>query len=373
MVHVVIDTSILRQDPARRKASSKALEQLCRTNLVTLHLPEMVKREFLTHRIPELSASFGKVLGDLSKVKRLDLAAESELELSAMSERVAEMKGEYEDKVEAEFEEWLGVIGASQVVVAPDHTAKVLDGYFSGAPPFAKVKNRQDIPDAFILEAVRDVAAERGDVHVVAADGALSTACAEISGVVVHNSLDDFIDLDILYEGLQDTFARAFFDDIIALLEAEPRILTDPIELGLQTELYYRTVRGDAIPEIDNEANVTYVENVEDFEFGFSSASYYGNGRIVIDFECWADATLEYWMERSEFFASGRSDVSPTGESNKYNMEVSESFRLRVLGQVEISVEPDSISAVDDIPATVRDAQVSIDRIDDVEVEDRYF
>jgi hypothetical protein len=79
----------------------------------------------------------------------------------------------------------------------------VLKSYFSGAPPFRQHKCREDIPDAFFLEAVRDVVTElqqahkrRANVHVVTSDNGLGIACQALPGVIRHTTLDEFTNCD---------------------------------------------------------------------------------------------------------------------------------------------------------------------------------
>jgi hypothetical protein len=46
MLHVIIDTSIYRNDPKRGKGSFRALTRLCEGGKIVLYIPAYVKGEF---------------------------------------------------------------------------------------------------------------------------------------------------------------------------------------------------------------------------------------------------------------------------------------------------------------------------------------
>ncbi len=50
MLHVVLDTSIYRQDPKREKSAFRALTRLCQGKKVKLHVPDFVRREFVSQQ-----------------------------------------------------------------------------------------------------------------------------------------------------------------------------------------------------------------------------------------------------------------------------------------------------------------------------------
>lgn len=49
MIHVLLDTSIYRSDPPRRRAAFQTLAALCEAGDITLHVASIVKREFVSH------------------------------------------------------------------------------------------------------------------------------------------------------------------------------------------------------------------------------------------------------------------------------------------------------------------------------------
>lgn len=50
-MHVAIDTSILDQDPQRKRAEFKALARLASAGEISIHIPDVVRKEFLSHQM----------------------------------------------------------------------------------------------------------------------------------------------------------------------------------------------------------------------------------------------------------------------------------------------------------------------------------
>jgi len=93
------------------------------------------------------------------------------------------------------FDNWIKRAGAQIVPVADQHGSKVLDRYFYGKLPFRSAKARQDLPDAFVLEAMVDLAKD-GPLLAVIHDKKLSEAVAQIERVTVFRDAKSVIESD---------------------------------------------------------------------------------------------------------------------------------------------------------------------------------
>lgn len=70
MFNVSLDTNILRDDPQRRGAPFRRLEELVEDGHVQLHLPEIVCREFVTGVATEYRRHINDGIGALKSVRR---------------------------------------------------------------------------------------------------------------------------------------------------------------------------------------------------------------------------------------------------------------------------------------------------------------
>lgn len=56
MLHVVLDTSVYRANPRRNSPPFRALTRLAHAGKVQIHLPDLVKREFLSQQYERVAA-----------------------------------------------------------------------------------------------------------------------------------------------------------------------------------------------------------------------------------------------------------------------------------------------------------------------------
>ncbi|MCG8650026.1 MAG: PIN domain-containing protein, partial [Pirellulales bacterium] len=86
--------------------------------------------------------------------------------------------------------------------VAEHHGTAVFEKYFAGTGCFSgQAKNRSDLPDAFIYEAVADViqgAGKDDEVVFVVKDGSLRTAVERDLGIRCFETVQDLMDDDLL-------------------------------------------------------------------------------------------------------------------------------------------------------------------------------
>ena len=73
MLHIVIDTSIYRTDPWRKKAASKAVERLAKAGKLKLHVPYFVKEEFISFARAEYENHVDKLQQEISRLQQKPL------------------------------------------------------------------------------------------------------------------------------------------------------------------------------------------------------------------------------------------------------------------------------------------------------------
>jgi hypothetical protein len=76
---------------------------------------------------------------------------------------------------------------------------------FQGTPPLKEVKNRNDIPDSFIVQSIYKLSSEtKEEVHVVAGDEKVRNAFSNMDSIFTYESLSEFIESDHIQRGLKD-------------------------------------------------------------------------------------------------------------------------------------------------------------------------
>jgi len=72
----------------------------------------------------------------------------------------------------------------------------VFDAYFNNHPPFGKESKKHEFPDAFALEAIKQVSLARGNaVYIVSDDGDMKSFCEKEDNFIHLEKVDDLIDL----------------------------------------------------------------------------------------------------------------------------------------------------------------------------------
>ena len=165
MLNIVIDTSVLRRDPFRRKVGFKTIERLAGASKIKLHFPDVVISEFSEHLVSEYGRQFevlGEHLGKLAKRTFTDSIKER---LQSFEREVSSLREEAVGNPRIEVREWAERLGATIHPISPSHGARVMRDYFNGSPPYKEKKSRQDIPDSFIWQSVLDLS-EQEDIYV---------------------------------------------------------------------------------------------------------------------------------------------------------------------------------------------------------------
>lgn len=109
----------------------------------------------------------------------------------------------------------------------------VFDAYFNAQPPFEKEAKKHEFPDAFALEAIKNISLERSySVYVISADGDMISFAEKEETFIPLNSIDQLIDLVVRNdEELSEPtiFADQIFEDLEATIIAQA---TEHLKLG---------------------------------------------------------------------------------------------------------------------------------------------
>ncbi|WP_455928826.1 PIN domain-containing protein [Pseudomonas fluorescens] len=99
--------------------------------------------------------------------------------------------------------------------------SRVFDSYFSVKAPFALGEKRKEFADAFVLEALKDFADERGHyVHVISSDRDMHRYAAENPRLLCDHTLDEFISavnhaVSVSPSAFADEVYSKFYDSVM--------------------------------------------------------------------------------------------------------------------------------------------------------------
>lgn len=135
--------------------------------------------------------------------------------------------------VNGKFHDLLELEHVEMVSVETVNPKTVFDAYFNAQPPFEKEAKKNEFPDAFALEAIKNISLERSySVYVISADGDMISFAEKEETFIPLNSIDQLIDLVVRNdEELSEPtiFADQIFEDLEATIIAQA---TEHLKIG---------------------------------------------------------------------------------------------------------------------------------------------
>ncbi len=231
------------------------------------------------------------------------------------------------------------------------HGQKVIDAYFDGDPPFAAIKNKKDFPDAYIWENIYDLINEVDILHVVCNDGGLKKACESQEKIEIYNNLDKFIKSDKCHEKLRDIYFEEKLPEIISILKTKIPFLKEQLDGILLNQLPGYTFEDYNIPDDNNEAMVSSVDEAGNLEIDFEKMEYYGEGFIVIPFRCNVEVYADYYIFKGDYYCLPEERIRDIGvfDHNDHYYRAEETFNLEIQGSLSIVFDISGITESEQI------------------------
>lgn len=369
MIHIVADTTVYRNDPKREKAAFKALARLAQGKHVTLHIPEIVRREFLSQEEAFLQTNAKSIEDALNNLSKRPMDAKGAAHLKKVADASAALGKKLEPSASTEFDAWVKSIHAKDHPIAPGHGAQVMDAYFAGTAPFKQKKNRNDIPDGFVWQAIQDLAKVHKPLYVVSNDGGITGPLQGNKDFIVFASLEDLIASASIQALLQKHYASANLSALLALLPGQIDYVENEIESSLVDEL-----AGMIVGSIDDdsEPTITNVDSPADLTIDPAEAIDHGSGLAVVPFSLKVECGIEFCIDKSAYYRmdeedSKRISVSPL---NDHRFSAEETRTVLVEGWLSVQVDPKKLQDEKIDQATLlkvlKDGKIKIDSIDEM-------
>ena len=335
MINAFFDTTALRSDKRRGSAAWKVVARLARLQKINLHLSDITLREFITSLQLDFDTALAKSSASLNDIRHLTI---DETTLDVLQSHVKSFAS-HRDNLAKEVQQWIEGVKAAVHPVTGAHGIAVVDAYFLGSPPFAHVKSRNDIPDAFIYQAILSLSARTKPLHVITADEHLSAAAKAIEGIVVHQSLKDFLqasDVAPLTERPDN------IDWFLTFVRSSKSTQNDEAIISqIESQLGGHEI--DDFRE-DCEATVTGYGEVRDLTFFADDAEEFGQGIIAVPFTAIAECEISFFAGRWEFYATGTLPSDAFAEDwNENVLRVEDTRDLLIKGTLTFEAGPDVV------------------------------
>ena len=374
MIHLVIDSTALRNDPARKKAGFRAVMGLAKIGKLKLHIPYVVKEEFLTQQIEEYHAGLSEITTNILKFGKKHLPDNTKALLDETKQGLMDLDQQLAEFARSDFEEWHTEMTAQMHPIDASHGGKVIDAYFGGQPPFREKKRRDDIPDAFIWQTVLDIAQQYGEVIVVSNDKGIKGASETHERVTAFPSIDEFISSDFCQSLLKEDQAKLTFQRLLSLVPKIKQKIEATIQDQVVDVLHGRTVTSEQILDDNNEGILLGIGSAEDIEIRTAEAEYYGEGLFVVPVEFSTDCEVSYAVFKMDFWtlSEERAEQISISELNKHYYDAEEEFSLRVEASISLDfatvVFESNDSTDEEVAQLGEDVDIAFDSIDKINV-----
>jgi hypothetical protein len=370
MLHVVVDTSIYRADPKRKKTAFRALTRLGRGHKIQLHIPHYVKREFLSQQCAAIAEAINAIERGAGDILRKSDQKKLEAYGRKTSKNARELLKDAEALANEEFSQWVRDTHAIEHPIDPAHAQRVTDDYFSGAPPFTSAKHRQDLPDSFIWQTALDLSRKHSPLHVIAADGAIYDSASQNNRMTPHKTLESFIQTPVCQTALKelmDKFVATNVERVKAELHRAHAGLAHMVERDIVNALHGRTVYDSRIPDDNNEAMILSVGAPGNLTFDFLGVEYYGASELGVPFTTAVECMLSYAIFKADYVTMSEQKTKhiSIGELNDHYFDAEEDYTVDVSGILSLTLD---IERLQDDDLTDNDIDDLINDADD-EVE----
>lgn len=189
---LIIDSTEFKQDRGLNKENLTLIRGLGKEKLVSIHIPWFVYKESSSSSVNDVKTELNTIMNQLKSFDRKGMDKEDYAKARNISEQVAVL---YDNMNASNEKLWIEFIKESNSILH-EYDAKdsisVFNAYFEGGKPFKSLKNREDIPDAFIYETIQKLA-KNTLVHLVSGDKNLREKCDGENNIVTHKGLDELL------------------------------------------------------------------------------------------------------------------------------------------------------------------------------------
>ena len=241
---IFLDTTELKAEPCRLSKSFAQLTQLAISGFVEIHFSRINISEIESWIAESIKKQEAMMLEAISKATNFGLSDQHFSTAQPLTIRSSDwFKKTAYDATDA-FHKWLKEIKAIVHEIDPSDGTNVMNAYFSGEPPFRQVKERDDIPDAFIWQSLNRLNGESEEIFFVSGDKVFRNRVNEhLKNLKVFNSLRDLFEqpqLIMLVDHWDAASKQAYTEALIEMIEAELDVQRTDIqtEVGHQIENY---------------------------------------------------------------------------------------------------------------------------------------
>jgi hypothetical protein len=321
---LIIDSSILKQIPKLNSELMKELIKCIRAGIFSLYVPEVIEQEFLTWLQKEIQEAFDSVAKanrSLSKYYEEPSILGMKFDFSETSTRMAHthMNGILKKAAENWYDFKKGT-SATDLPIKGDHASAVMQAYFKGDKPFSFVKDRNDIPGAFIYCCIVDLLNNNDEVVFISQDKKLIKRISS-ERIICFDNIPSLFSID-KYK-VNDNFFCALKDDdlIVTLIRLNQEYINykskSAIEYSDPIFVFEEGLQDQAVGNFDRVSTAT-----QDFSIDIKSIRRISELSALVEFKVLLEHTVVSHSSSVELSMIAKERLNRIEHSNNDNGEV---------------------------------------------------
>lgn len=348
---ILIDTSIYRQNPARTGPDYEVLKTLGAAGLVKLFVPYVVYEELRSQYEELLRNESNATIGKLSSLRKKIIDDSLRASLQTLEDEAKRILEPLADNAKSHIDAWNAAAKAEILPLEDKKAGSIWQKYFTGNPPFRKIKSREDLPDAMIMADIEDLVSA-GHLTVVVADSQLMQSISNLENVDVHQSLqsllasESFKSLKAILEnpiGDLNTFLVA-----LRLWEESDGEIQSAVEGRAAEQLYGETIRSNLIPDDNHEATIYSYGEPENIEIKLDRVNYSGGTTFTVPFSYECYVSITYYLYKSDFYGMSEDfSAASVSDHNDHYFEIEKEVKVGVIGDLWIETPKRSAEGYD--------------------------
>jgi hypothetical protein len=301
---LIIDTSILKKHISLKTTEFELIAELSRINAIKFKIPEMVNKEFLSHRIAEIKIHYNNILTSLKQLQKKTLLKDIQID-----NEIKKFEDANNKELTALEKEWINYRRKKNISIIPfsvTSTNRVFKDYFNGNPPFKNVKNRNDIPDSFILYSILSLS-NKSNLYFVCGDKTLTDAVSK-NNIKTYESLSDFLGLQEIKLKLKELEDLSLVNNEFKLIKDNEVLLNNWVTNYLKKSIPIELFNTSGTPSKHKDKLVDLYE-IKSINFDFDKARLYNSNILVIPSSINVSIELEMIYSHDEYLKLSSQNV----------------------------------------------------------------
>lgn len=294
-IHIVFDTNILNGKSLNffSDLRLKAIKLHAKNNLFVIHMPYMIYNELLSQIQNSSLENINGAKKYLKTLKKLEIDC-----IDIINDQLLNQENSIKEEISNKLNNWCTEAKVIQYKLNSNDTDKVFNAYFNGNAPFTKPKMRNDIPDSYIYENIKDISKQQ-QIIFISDDKTLRNSVSELNkNITAYKNLEEFFN---------DTSVKQILEnhkivEAISYLKKNNDKIKEYISHIAQDFLIDESFGCSNI--VDDDPKIDSINEICNINLDFKDYQSLGEGHIIWKVKIKADVNASFLIYKADYYCS---------------------------------------------------------------------